>query len=215
MANVICVMGESGSGKTTAMRNLDPNTTYYIDCDKKGLSWRGWKATYNADAKNYAQCSDKNKILRLLQAIHEQKPEVKVIVVDTLNGIMIDDEFARMNEKGYDKWMDLAAAVYKIVNTSLTLREDLTVVFTAHTQTERDDNGNAWTRIKTSGRKLDKIVLESKFTCVLLAKRQDGKYILETQANSSTAKSPMGMLPETMDNDIAEVIRLMDEYYGG
>ena len=51
MANIIGIMGESGSGKTTSMRNLDPKTTYYIDCDKKGLSWRGWKQQYNAEAK--------------------------------------------------------------------------------------------------------------------------------------------------------------------
>ena len=51
MANIIGIMGESGSGKTTSMRNLDPSTTYYIDCDKKGLSWRGWKKQYNAEAK--------------------------------------------------------------------------------------------------------------------------------------------------------------------
>ena len=50
MANIIGIMGESGSGKTTSMRNLDPKTTYYIDCDKKGLSWRGWKKQYNAEA---------------------------------------------------------------------------------------------------------------------------------------------------------------------
>ena len=51
MSNIIGIMGESGSGKTTSMRNLDPKTTYYIDCDKKGLSWRGWKKQYNAEAK--------------------------------------------------------------------------------------------------------------------------------------------------------------------
>ena len=46
MAKVLCVMGDSGAGKTTSMRNLDPETTYYIDCDKKGLSWKGWKEQY-------------------------------------------------------------------------------------------------------------------------------------------------------------------------
>lgn len=215
MANLICVMGESGSGKTSAMRNLDPAETYYIDCDKKGLSWRGWKAGYNEGAKNYYRESDKGKVLRVLRGINDTRPDIHVIIVDTLNGIMVDDEMNRMNEKGYDKWTDLAVAVYGIVNYALTMRDDLTVVFTAHTQTERDDSGNTWTRVKTSGKKLDKIVLESKFPVVLLAKAQEGKYIFETQAKNSTAKSPMGMLPETMDNDIAEVIRLQNDYYGG
>lgn len=43
MSKVICIAGESGSGKTTSMRNLDPKSTYYIDADKKGLSWKGWR----------------------------------------------------------------------------------------------------------------------------------------------------------------------------
>lgn len=47
MSKVICIMGESGSGKTTSMRNLDPKSTYYIDADKKGLSWKGWRKQYN------------------------------------------------------------------------------------------------------------------------------------------------------------------------
>lgn len=54
MSKVICIMGESGSGKTTSMRNLDPKSTYYIDADKKGLSWKGWRKQYNKENKNYA-----------------------------------------------------------------------------------------------------------------------------------------------------------------
>ena len=53
MAKVIGIMGESGSGKTTSMRNLDPSTTFYIDCDKKGLSWKGWRKVYSVENKNY------------------------------------------------------------------------------------------------------------------------------------------------------------------
>lgn len=49
MSKVICIMGESGSGKTTSMRNLDPKSTYYIDADKKGLSWKGWRKQYNKE----------------------------------------------------------------------------------------------------------------------------------------------------------------------
>ena len=53
MGNVIGIMGDSGSGKTTAMRNLDPKTTMYVDCDKKGLSWKGWKKDFNSKNENY------------------------------------------------------------------------------------------------------------------------------------------------------------------
>ena len=53
MAKVIGVIGESGSGKTTSMRNLDSKSTFYVDCDKKGLCWKGWKKQYNTDFKNF------------------------------------------------------------------------------------------------------------------------------------------------------------------
>lgn len=100
MANIIGIMGESGSGKTTSMRNLDPSTTYYIDCDKKGLSWRGWKKQYNAEAKNY-YCTDKqNDVLKIMQGINTDRPHIKTIVIDTLNGIMVADEMRRSKEKG-------------------------------------------------------------------------------------------------------------------
>mgnify|MGYP004619190905 CR=1 FL=1 len=56
MSKVICIAGESGSGKTTSMRNLDPKSTYYIDADKKGLSGKGWRKQYNTENKNYLAC---------------------------------------------------------------------------------------------------------------------------------------------------------------
>lgn len=213
MAKVLCVMGESGSGKTTAMRNLPPESTLYIDCDGKGLSWKGWRNQYNVERKNYAKTSDKGKVASLLGKCNEM-PQIKYIIVDTINGIMVDDEFARMGDKSYDKWQDLAAAVYGLISLALKMRDDLTVIFIAHSQTERDDFGNAFTRVKTSGRKLDKIVLESKFTTVLLAKRNaTGQYVFETHANNSTAKTPLGAFDaDEIPNDIIEVLKALEEY---
>lgn len=213
MAKIIAVMGESGSGKTTSMRNLDPATTYYIDSDKKGLSWKGWKKQYNVEAKNYLKTDDQNMVLNVLRGINDKRPNVKTIIVDTINGIMVADEMRRSKEKGYDKWQDLAVAIYGIIDYALTMRDDLTVVFVAHTQTERDDSGYQFTRIKTSGKKLDKITLESKFPVVLLAKTVDGKHIFETQANFSTAKTPLGAFEQTqIDNNIIEVLKALEDY---
>lgn len=215
MANVICIMGESGSGKTTSMRNLDPASTYYIDCDKKGLSWRGWKASFNAEAKNYKRTDIKESVLLLLTGINDKCENIKTVVIDTLNGIMVADEMRRSKEKGYDKWADLAASVYEIIDYALTMRDDMTVIFLAHTQVDSDDDGYRLTHIKTNGKKLNKIGLETKFPIVLLAKCIDGEYVFETQANNSTAKSPMGMLADKrIPNDIVTVIQAAEEYYG-
>ena len=207
MSRVICIAGESGSGKTTSMRNLDPKTTYYIDADGKGLSWKGWRNQYNKENKNYLQCDEANVVRQYI------KRTVKVIVIDTINGLMVADEMRRSKEKGYDKWVDLAACVWDLICECYKYRDDLTIVFTAHTQTDHDENGYMFTRIKTSGKKLDKIVLESKFTTVLLSKCVDGQYKFETQANNSTAKSPMGAFDEMeIDNDIVEVLKALEEF---
>lgn len=100
MANIIGIMGESGAGKTTSMRNLDPSTTYYIDCDKKGLSWRGWRKQYNSESKNYYQTDVQEEVLHIMKGINSKRPNIKTVVIDTLNGIMVADEMRRMKERG-------------------------------------------------------------------------------------------------------------------
>ena len=215
MSKVICIAGESGSGKTTSMRNLDPETTMYIDCDKKGLSWKGWRNQYNGEKKNYLKTDFPQVALQALKKVdkEEQYKHIRVVVVDTINGLMIADEMRRCKEKGYDKWQDLAQSIYDLIDYALTMRDDVTIIFVAHTQTDHDDNGYMFTRIKTSGRKLDKITLESKFSTVLLSKCVDGKFLFETQANFSTAKTPMGAFEEKkIDNDIVQVMKALEEY---
>lgn len=215
MARLICVMGESGSGKTTAMRTLDPQTTAYIDCDKKGLSWRGWRSQYSKEKHNYYAGSDPAEILESFGRINglPERAHIKTIVVDTINGIMVDREMQDAGKTGYGKWMDLAQDIYLLISIAAKLRDDLTVIFIAHSQTERDENGYLFTRVKTNGRKLEKICLESKFTTVLLAKCAGGRHIFETHAKSSTAKSPMGLFEEDeIENDMQAVLTALDEY---
>lgn len=211
----IAIMGESGSGKTTSMRNLDPATTCYIDCDKKGLSWKGWKQAFNAENGNYVVTDFPQVALKALKRINEEESlkHIKVVVFDTINGLMVADEMRRMKEKGYDKWQDLAACIYGLVDYALTVRDDLTPIFLAHTQTDRDDSGYSFTRIKTSGKKLDKITLESKFSTVLWAKYIDGKYVYETQPEFSTTKVQMGAFEDKwIDNDITKVLDALKDY---
>ena len=213
MANVICIAGESGSGKTTSLRNLNPAETYIIDADKKGLSWRGWKKYYSIENKNYYTTDRPLKVRTIMDAVNERRPEIKTLVIDTIGSIMVADEMRRMKEKGYDKWQDLAQCIWDIVDSALMYRPDLTVIFIAHTQTERDDSGFLFTRIKTSGKKLDKICLESKFKTVLIAKCVGGEYIFETLAKNSTARSPKGLFEsDEIPNDITEVIKALDNY---
>ena len=215
MAKVIGIMGESGSGKTTSMRNLDPNTTFYIDCDKKGMSWKGWRDQYNEGNKNYIATDEISIVESVLNMINTQDnlKKIKVVVIDTLNGLMVADEVRRMKEKGFDKWQDLAQCVWTLLDKLYTYRSDLTIIVVCHSQTQKEDDGFTFTRIKTSGKKLDKLNVESKLTTVLLATAKDGKYIFRTHANNSTTKTPLGAFEaDEIDNDIVTVLKALEDY---
>lgn len=214
MSRLICIMGESGSGKTTSMRTLDPAITYYIDSDGKGLAWKGWRSQYSTEKRNYVVSRDIPSIRDLIVNISQKKPETKIIVIDTLNTCMVDKEVKGMKESGYGKWIDLTQFVWDCIETAGQQRDDLTIIFVMHSETIRDDFGYTFTRIKTNGRKLEKIIPESLFGTVLLAKKtDDGRYVFETQSKNSTAKSPMGAFDSfEIDNDMGAVIKALEEY---
>ena len=208
-------MGESGSGKTTSMRNLDPATTFYIDCDKKGLSWKGWRNQYQFEKHNYMATDQISTVSQVLTKISTQEnmKHIKVAVIDTLNGLMVADEVRRMKEKGYDKWQDLAQCVWELLDSLYTFRSDLTIIVVCHSQTQKEDDGYTFTRIKTSGKKLDKLNVESKLTTVLYAVAKEDGYKFITHAHNSTAKTPMGAFEEDeIDNDIVNVLKALEEY---
>lgn len=215
MAKVIGIMGESGSGKTTSMRDLDSKTTFYIDCDKKGLSWKGWRNQYSFEKLNYMATDTIGTVDQILDKINAQDnmKHIKVVVIDTLNGLMVADEVRRMKEKGYDKWQDLAQCVWELLDRLYTLRDDLTIIVVCHSQTQKDEDGYVFTRIKTSGKKLDKLNVESKLTTVLYAIAKDGEYVFQTKANNSTAKTPMGAFEaDEIPNNIVDVLKALKDY---
>jgi len=226
MAKVIGVMGESGSGKTTAMRTLPAKETFYLDCDKKGLNWKGWKGQYqdimskgNDPEKGYYLRSDifatVSSALRHVNDDDRYK-RIRYVVIDTLNGLMVAEEMKILAMQSGDKrsaWSDLAQNGWNIINQALELREDLTVIILCHSETISDDNGIIRTRIKTNGRKLEKLVLESKMTTVVWSVRQDGKYKFILSADGSTCKVPLGAFDQDeCENDIMVVIKALEEY---
>lgn len=98
---------------------MDPSTTYYIDADQKGLSWKGWKKQYNAEAKNYAAICDPTQVYKVIKAVHDTRPEVKTIVLDTINTIMSNEEMDIMKDKSRDAWADQWVRIYLIAGSSL------------------------------------------------------------------------------------------------
>ena len=218
MSKVIGVMGESGSGKTTGNRLLPPKETFYCDCDKKGLNWKDWRKQYSTENKNYLSTDSFSNVAKMMDRVNteEQFKHIKYFVIDTLNGLMVAEEMRILAMQSGDKrsaWSDLAQNGWAIINKALELRPNLTVIILCHSETISDDNGIIRTRIKTNGRKLEKLVLESKMTTVVWAVRQDGKYKYILSADGSTCKVPLGAFEQTeIDNDIMQVINALKEY---
>jgi hypothetical protein len=146
----------------------------------------------------------------------EEQAHIKYVVIDTLNGLMVAEEMRILAMQSGDKrsaWSDLAQNGWALINYALEMRDDLTVIILCHSETISDDNGIIRTRIKTNGRKLEKLVLESKMTTVVWSVRQDGKYKFILSADGSTCKIPMGSFEETeIDNDIMKVIEALKDY---
>lgn len=215
MSRIIAVMGESGSGKTTSFRNLKPEETYYIDADGKGLCWRGWREQYNSPKKNYYRTRNAQEIQNILLGISAKRPNIHTIIIDTLNTVMVQHEVSEMKNGGFGKWVELTQFVWDLLTTAGQLRDDITVIVTFHSETLRDEDGGfTFTRIRTNGRKLEKVQLESLFSTVLLAQTtDDGRHIFKTHADHSTAKTPYGAFEEDeIDNDMAAVLAVLSEF---
>ena len=212
MAKLIGIYGEPATGKSTSLRNLPPEETLYIDADMKGLNWKGWKKEYNGDNKNYLKTNYPQLAIKYLQLA--EKGTYKYVVIDTVNNLMVSDEMRRCKEKGYDKWMDLAACIWELVDLPGSLRDDLTVILLFHSQTDYTEDGYRFTKIKTNGRKTEKNNIDSKFNWLLrTVKQDDGKYYFETTAHNSTTRTPLDAFQEDyIPNDIMKVLEVMEEY---
>lgn len=209
MGSVCIIAGKSGTGKSTAGRNLDPATTLWINSDKKDLPFKGWLSKYNKEAGNYMKTTGIAQILQVMRAIPERASHIKNIIVDTINRVMTDKVMKDRNIKGFDKWTDLSGGIYDIIQfANENLPEDTTVFLLCHIDEGFSEMGTQYKKVQTAGKQLDKIVLESMSSIVLFThvKHSEGKneYFFETQTDGiSTAKSPEGMFEEFLiPNDL-------------
>lgn len=207
------ILGNSGSGKTTSLRNLNPVTTLLIQVEKKDLPFKpkGWKSFTSEDQTGSIFCSNKYEMIKRVMADAADAGK-KVIVVDDSNYLMMRDEFSRVDVTGYKKFTEMALSFLGLIDFAKTLPDDITVVFMAHTQT----NAEGQVSIKTTGKMLDeKVVVEGLFTSVLMCVTRDKKHYFETATNGQTpAKAPLGMFEnELIENDLNQVITTINSYY--
>lgn len=231
MANLIAVVGQSGFGKSTSLfpnesigiQGLDPKETVLVNVSSKPLPFKGARKVYNSevsirDGGNYIETNDPNVISEIIKFVSEKRPEVKNVVVDDAGFIMGFEVMRRSNEKGFDKWTEIGANMFKPLNVSRTMRSDLNIIFTFHQ--EKGEDGNL--KIKTAGKLLDNtIFIDGLFTFILYAvtindfQSNGVEYKFQTNSNgTSTCKSPAGCFDEMyIPNDMGYVIQKIQEYY--
>ena len=202
------ILGESGTGKSTSMRNMNPAQTLLIQAIKKPLPFRseGWR---------YVTKDGGNMIVRdsaadIIELMHRTRREV--IVLDDYQYILANEFMRRTDERGFDKFTDIGKHAWEIIRAAADLPEHKRVYVLSHTETT--DAGRV--KAKTIGRMLDeKITLEGMFSIVLRTAVINDQYVFRTRNNGSdTVKTPLGMFDsETIPNDLAAVDAAIVDYY--
>lgn len=213
---MILVIGESGTGKSTSLENLNTSETFLIQAIGKPMPFRGWRRNYkpySSDGKsgNLIVTDNASVIVATLKEISNKRKEIKNVIIDDFQYIMANEFMRRTKEKGFDKFNDIGHNAWSIINALNSIRQDITCVVLAHS--EQSETGK--TKIKTLGKMLDdKVVIEGMFTVVLQSMVHDGKYIFITQNNGqNTCKSPKGLFSsDTVPNDLNNVIATYIEY---
>lgn len=228
-AETIAIVGESGTGKSTSLRNLNPEETFIISTTGKPLPFRGWKKKYSpikisADgiSGNYFTSSKWDQIMKILQIVDKKMPHIKQVIVDDFQYVLSYEFVDRATEVGYTKFTELAQHAMEILRYAEKMRDDCKMVFLTHSENVGDAMNPKYV-IKTVGKLLaEKVTLEGLFTYIFFTRVSEGtdgrmEYKLLTNSDGTcVAKTSLGMFEEMeIDNDLNEIIKVIDEYNEG
>ena len=208
MSTPVLILGESGTGKSTSFRNLDPANTLLIQAIRKPLPFKadGW-AYFDGKTKsgNIFATDHVSTIIEIMQ-----KTKRKIIVIDDYQYILANELMRRFRETGYGKFSEIGYNGWNLINVAAALADDVRVYITAHTMTGDD----GLTKIKTPGKLLETYSIEGMFSIVLRTMVRDGEYYLSTRnSGQDTVKSPMGMFKdELIPNDLALVDQAIHDF---
>ena len=238
MATTYLVVGESGTGKSTSLGNveslglkgLDPKETAIINVMDKPLPFKGSRTAYGnliSQGGNYAQTSNTDVILKILGVLKE-RADIKNIVIDDFQYIMADEFMAKALKKGYDKFNEIGKHAYDVITYGKNMRPDQNFICLTHS--DFDDKTGSY-KLKTIGNLLDnKVNLAGLFTVILYTlveattneekvRKIDYNFVTNKYVNNAgieiPAKSPVGMFDSLLiPNDLGLVVEKADEYYG-
>lgn len=197
----VLILGESGTGKTTSLRNFKKEDIAIVNVAGKPLPFRD---------PGFDRLNNSVSYYEIAKFMKETK--AKSIIIDDAQYIMSFQYMRRIKEQGWDKFNELQSDFFGLIDYVSRLPEDVIVYFLSHIET-RDDGRQ---KIKTIGKMLDeKITIEGMFTTVLKTGISNGEYFFFTQNSGlDTTKSPLGMFPSfAIDNDLKYVDDKIRNYY--
>lgn len=216
MSNAILILGDSGTGKSTSLRNLDPHKTFIINILDKPLPFRGYKSNYtklSADGLtgNYYETDDHEKITRVIKLINQKRPEITNLIIDDFGFTITNTYMRRSREKSFDKFLDIGRNAWEIISLLRGLREDLNCVITMHV--DIDTHGKY--KPKTIGKMIDQSnMIEGSFTYVFQSMIVDHQYkFITINDGQHMAKTPMGCFEDVyVDNDLNDILKQIEHY---
>jgi hypothetical protein len=220
-SKLIGVVGQTGTGKSTSIKHLNPAETYIINVAKKELPFKGAEKLYNAELKNYKEVDDANEIARLLKNISEKAPHIKNIVIEDCNYIMGFNIISKATEVGFTKFTLMARDMVDLFREARKLRDDIKVFYFTHPETIEDGGEIIGYKIKTAGKMIDnQILLEGLLTMCLYTFVEDNKdgsasyNFLTNRFRKFPAKTPDGMFKDIkIPNNLQLVADTIDAYY--
>ncbi len=200
MGEAVLILGHSGSGKSTSLRNFNKDELGVLNVANKRLPFKNdFNLAYKANNKD------------MYDLIHKvfKNNKLNTYVIDDSQYLMAFENFNRATEPGYKKFTEMAQSFYRVIQQAKATNNNTIVYFLHHL----DEDVEGRMKTKTIGKMLDdQLVVEGLFSIVLRAvKAKDGyKFITNGQ---EPFKSPIDMFPEVIDNDLKMVDTTIREYY--
>ena len=198
----VLLMGASGTGKSTSLRNLPAEETAIINVTNKPMPFR------NKNGLKITSCTNYEQMIKAILSTNK-----RIIVVDDSSYMMTFENFEKATQKGYDKFTTMAINYYNLIETPKKCDGEKIIYFVTHE--EIDENGI--THPKSIGKMLSQqLVIEGLFSIVLRSMQKENQYVFQTHNDgTSVCKSPIDMFNDDfIPNDLAEVDKIIREYYG-
>ena len=225
MANAVIILGKSGTGKSSSIKGLNPDTTVVLNVLGKKLPFKGSSKLYNSEKRNLFQIDDYTQVISMLQGIDKKAPHVENVILEDAIYIMRKEYFKRAKETGYAKYTELAMHFQQIISTIEQMRDNLNVFLILHSEDVQSDKTLIGYKVSTIGQLIDnqynpvEVVPMVLYSAIKYNDKGQATYGFYTHRFMDgtveiPAKSPEGMFEsDFIPNDLGVVATAMKEYY--